>query len=76
VEDAWVGRELAIGAVRLRVTERCERCVMVTHAQPGGLSHRPEVLKEIGRSNDVCAGVYADVVVPGTLELGATVETA
>ena len=75
VEDAWVGRELAIGDVRLRVTERCERCVMVTHAQPGGLGHRPEVLKQIGRSNDVCAGVYADVVVPGTLALGAAVET-
>ena len=74
VEDAWIGRELAIGDVRLRVTERCERCVMVTHAQPGGLGHRPEVLKQIGRSNDVCAGVYADVVVPGTLALGAAVE--
>jgi uncharacterized protein YcbX len=74
VEDGWVGRELAIGDVRLRVTERCERCVMVTHAQPGGLGHRPEVLKQIGRSNDVCAGVYADVVVPGTLALGAAVE--
>ena len=76
VEDAWVGRDLEIGAVRLRVTERCERCVMVTHAQPGGLSHRPEVLKQIGRSNDVCAGVYADVLVPGTLELGAEITLA
>ena len=74
VEDAWVGRELAIGDVRLRVTGRCERCVMVTHAQPGGLSHRPEVLKQIGRSNDVCAGVYADVIVPGTVALGAAVD--
>lgn len=73
VEDAWVGRELTIGDVRLRVVKRCERCVMVTHAQPGGLSHRPEVLERIGRSNDVCAGVYADVVVPGTLQKGAAV---
>ena len=76
VEDAWVGHELSIGAVRLRVAERCERCVMVNHAQPGGLDHRPEVLKRIGRGNDACAGVYADVMVPGTLELGAAVETA
>ena len=74
VEDAWVGMELAIGHVRLRVTERCERCVMVNHAQPGGMDHRPEVLKRIGRANETCAGVYAEVVAPGTLELGGVVE--
>jgi len=73
VEDAWVGRELAVGGVRLSVVGRCERCVMVTHAQPGGLEHRPEVLKQVGRSNDVCVGVYADVLVPGTLHVGAAV---
>ena len=64
-----------------------ERCVVTTHAQPGGkpdraqpaepaasqIAHRPEVLKQIGRSNEACAGVYADVLVPGTVELGATV---
>jgi uncharacterized protein len=74
VEDAWVGMELAIGEVGLRVTERCERCVMVNHAQPGGMDHRPELLKRIGRANETCAGVYAEVMAPGTLELGAVVE--
>ncbi|HZI91332.1 MAG TPA: MOSC N-terminal beta barrel domain-containing protein [Thermoleophilaceae bacterium] len=76
VEDAWVGCELAIEGVRLRVAERCERCVMVNHAQPGGLDHRPKLLKQIGRSNDACAGVYADVMMPGTLRVGAAVDTA
>jgi uncharacterized protein YcbX len=75
-EDAWVGGELLIGGARLRVTERCERCVMVNHAQPGGVEHRPQVLKQIGRYNDACAGVYADVVEAGTVELGAPVDTA
>jgi len=73
VEDGWVGQELAIGEVVLRVTDRCERCVMVNHSRPGGLEHRREVLKQIGRSNDVCAGVYAEIVTVGRLRVGDTV---
>jgi uncharacterized protein len=68
-EDGWVGRTLAIGAVELRVVGRTERCVMVGHAQPG-LPRRPRLLQAIGRLNDVCAGVYADVVTPGHIRAG------
>jgi uncharacterized protein YcbX len=68
-EDAWLGRTLAIGTVKLRIMERTERCVMVGHAQ-AALDARPKLLKAIGRANNACAGVYAEVLVPGTVTEG------
>ena len=68
-EDGWIGRTLAIGEVELRVTTRTERCVMVGHAQRE-LPRRPRLLQTVGRLNDVCAGVYADVVTPGRMRAG------
>jgi uncharacterized protein YcbX len=72
LEDGWLGRTLAIGDVALRVVTRTERCVMVGHAQPQ-LPLRPRLLQSIGRLNDVCAGVYADVVTPGRIRTGDAV---
>ncbi len=72
-EDAWIGRNVRIGEIELRVVDRTERCVMVNHARPG-IEHRNHILKTIGRANEACAGVYAEVVVPGGIELGAPVE--
>ena len=68
-EDGWIGRRLAVGDAVLRIVERTERCVMTTHAQ-AGLPHRPRVLKGIGRANEACAGVYAEVLTPGTVRAG------
>lgn len=65
-EDAWVGRTLTLGDARLRLVERTERCVMTTHAQTA-MPYRPEVLKSLGRHNDACAGIYAEVLTPGAL---------
>lgn len=65
-EDQWLGRKLHVGSVGLRVVARCERCVMVGHAQ-AGLEARPALLKTIGRANEAYAGVYAEVVEPGQL---------
>jgi len=72
IEDVWIGRELVIGRVRLRVTHRVERCVMTNHSQTG-LPHRPEVLKAIGTANAACAGIYLDVLQPGTLTTGTDI---
>lgn len=63
-EDGWVGATLRLGEARLRLVERTERCVMTTHAQTG-LPHRPAVLTALGRHNDACAGIYAEVLTPG-----------
>lgn len=73
IEEDWVGREIAFdGGPRLRVVERIERCVMTTQAQRGlPADHR--ILKTLTATRGMCIGVYADVVTPGTLALGAEV---
>jgi hypothetical protein len=68
-EDDWVGRSLRIGNVLLRVIGRTERCVMVNQVQ-AQTPARHDVLKTIGRLNDVNAGVYADVLTRGTVGIG------
>lgn len=70
VEESWVGRELKVGSVRLRVTERIERCRMIDIDQDGALADTPW-LTLLGREREVCLGVYADVVLPGLLRSGA-----
>lgn len=77
-EDDWVGRTLRIGdQVEAQITLRTPRCVMTTLAQPG-LERAPGVLRAAAENrHDVggvavfaCAGVYAEVVTPGTVSVG------
>jgi hypothetical protein len=63
VEDAWVGRDLAVGAVRLRVTGTTERCVMVGAA----------TLRTVSARNALRLGVYADVLETGVVRAGDAV---
>jgi uncharacterized protein len=65
-EGEWLGRTLRIGNVELSIVDRTVRCVMVGHGQ-ARLEPRPKLLKTIGRANQASAGVYADVIAPGTL---------
>lgn len=74
VEDGWIGRELRIGdEVRVIVSGRTERCVMVGMPQ-SELPDDPRVLREAARLNDACVGVYAKVIVGGTVRAGDPVE--
>jgi uncharacterized protein YcbX len=67
VERAWLGKTLCVGAtVRLLVSAPTERCRMTTLAQ-ADLPSDPKVLASIIRDADLTFGVYADVVVPGTI---------
>jgi hypothetical protein len=78
-ENAWVGRELAVGdRVRLQVFLPTPRCAVPTLEQ-GDLPADPDVLRTLARHNRVevegfglqqCAGVYARVLVPGTVRVG------
>lgn len=69
-EEDWLGRELRLGEeVRLRITSRTERCVMITHAQDE-LSDDPRILRELARINEACFGVYAAVLTPGVVRVG------
>jgi uncharacterized protein YcbX len=76
-ENEWVGRELTIGEVRLRVTLPTPRCAVPT-LEHGDLPRAPHAVRVPLASNRVdvpgfgvlpCAGVYAEVVKGGTVRL-------
>jgi hypothetical protein len=72
-EDAWVGRVLRIGGLRMRVDQRDQRCVMVT-IDPVTLRRDPEILRAIARERDTRFGVYGSAVEPGQVAVGDPVE--
>ncbi len=81
VENAWVGRELAIGdEVRLRISDPTPRCSVPTLAQQE-LDRDPQLLRTIVEHNTLpvpvldgealpCAGVYGFVLRGGRLKRG------
>lgn len=68
-EDAWVGAVLRMGAMRLRVDKRDQRCVMV-NVDPVSSERDPAVLRAIARERDACLGVYGSTVQPGRVAVG------
>ena len=73
VENAWIGRTLAIGeAVRLKINEPCPRCVMTTLPQ-GDLPKDPGILRTAAQYNQVHVGVYASVLRGGRVQRGDAV---
>ncbi len=71
-EEAWVGRELEVGGVRLSVVERVERCRTIDLAQDGVATTTPW-LKALGGNRELCVAVYADVVGPGPVAVSDAV---
>jgi uncharacterized protein YcbX len=73
LENAWIGRTLAIGAkVRLSVTGPCARCVMTTLAQ-GDLQRDAGILRTAAQHNHAHVGVYASVTHGGVVRRGDSV---
>jgi uncharacterized protein YcbX len=72
-EDAWVGRVLRIGTLRMRVDQRDKRCVVVT-VDPVTLRRDPAILRAIARERDTRLGVYGSAVAPGRISVGDPVE--
>ena len=71
-EDEWVGSVLLVGAMRMRVDQRDERCVVVT-VDPVTTERDPSILRAIARRRDSCLGVYGSTVAPGRVAVGDTV---
>jgi uncharacterized protein len=73
VENAWIGRTVAVGeAVGLNVTGLCGRCVMTTLAQEN-LSSDPGILRTAAKYNHANVGVYAAVARGGVIRRGDSV---
>ena len=72
-EDAWVGRVLRIGGLRMRVDQRDQRCVVVT-IDPVTLAGDPAILRVIAKERDARLGVYGSTVEPGQVAVGDPVE--
>jgi uncharacterized protein YcbX len=68
-EHGWIGRRLAIGTVRLRFTQLCDRCVMITRKTPT-VPHDKAVLRWVARELGNAFGVYAAVETPGHIRTG------
>jgi hypothetical protein len=73
VENAWIGRTLAIGdAVRLSISGPCPRCVMTTLPQ-ADLPWDPGILRAAAQHNHANVGVYAAVLRGGQVRRGDAV---
>jgi uncharacterized protein YcbX len=68
-EDAWVGSVLRVGALRMRVDRRDERCVVV-NVDPRTAERDPAVLRTIAQERAACMGVYGSTVEPGRVAVG------
>lgn len=71
-EHLIVGQTLAIGAVRIVVSEPCERCSFTALAQ-GDLAFEPAVLQTIARHGEGGFGVLCEIVQPGHVRPGDVV---
>ena len=72
-EDEWVGRELRLGGIRMRVDKRDGRCVVIT-IDPKTIERNPVVLRTVVEDREGCLGVYGSVVEPGKIRMGDSVE--
>jgi uncharacterized protein len=69
-EDDLVGRMLRLGAMAvIAVVDRDPRCKMIT-LDPETAQANPDVMRRVARAHDGKAGVYAAVVVEGTIRPG------
>jgi uncharacterized protein YcbX len=76
VEDGWIGREIQVGAVTLRVDGPMVRCAMPLRAQPGGLERQTQLfhaLNELNRTFPGHLGLCCSVVASGDVAVGDTV---
>jgi uncharacterized protein YcbX len=73
-EDSLVSRKLKVGSKAvLSVLERDPRCAMIT-IDPDTAERNPAVLRQVSRAHDGMAGIYAAVLIEGTVRPGDEIE--
>ena len=68
-EQAWVGRTLSIGSVKLKIEMTCPRCSMTTH----GFDNLPQdahIMRKLVANSEGNLGIYASVVQAGEVSAG------
>ena len=73
VEEAWVGKTVALGDVPALVRKRTERCVLTTRAQPG-LDRDLQIYRSLVKSNHANLGIYLVPQAGGTMAVGDIVK--
>ena len=63
-EQAWVGKTLSIGSVKLKIDMTCPRCSMTTHGFDD-LPRDTEVMRKLVNHSDGNLGIYASVIQAG-----------
>jgi uncharacterized protein YcbX len=69
-EQDWIGHEIRVGPVVLRVDGPMVRCAMPLRAQPGGLDRQPQLFHALNDLNPTFPGhlgLCCSVVTPGTV---------
>jgi uncharacterized protein YcbX len=74
-EQSWIGKELHIGDVVLKIIDTCPRCSMTTHAT-GDLPRDTDVMRHLVSEAEGNLGVYAKIVKTGTVSAGQAVTVA
>jgi uncharacterized protein YcbX len=75
-EDAWVGRDVRIGAAVVRVEEACARCAVTTVDPETGTRDVDALRAMVTAKGAADLGVYCRVVEPGTVRVGDPVAPA
>ena len=78
-EDEWLGREVRIGEVVVRVTKPDSRCVITTQDPDTGARDFPTLhvinqYRGLRDGSKLDFGVYADVIQPGVVAVGDPVQ--
>ncbi len=68
-ELRWLGRVIRAGGAELEVTDRCERCKVIT-MDPDTTEATPELLRLMVELHDERMGMYCRVVRPGRVAVG------
>ena len=71
-EQAWVGKTLSIGSVKLKIDMTCPRCSMTTHGFDD-LPQDPQIMRKLVANSEGNLGIYASVVQAGSVTAGDSV---
>ncbi len=72
-EQAWIGKMLSIGSVKLRIEMTCPRCSMTTHGFED-LPRDTEIMRQLVNHCDGNLGIYASVQTPGQISIEDHIE--